>query len=81
MKSIPVFNSNTERDDYFRENAEQYTLVCKAGLGYERHSFKTLQEALKAGQVKQHVGGNGWLVYGVINGQSSLVATVKKENK
>lgn len=81
MKPLPTFTNHDERDAYFREHGEYYTLVCKAGLGYERHSYKTLAEALRAGQTKQHIGGNGWMVYGVINGQSALVSTVKKEAK
>lgn len=81
MKLIPVFKNHDERDAYFRDNADYYTLVCKAGLGYERHSFKTLAEALAAGQTKAVISGGGWMIYGVINEQSAMVATVKSEGK
>lgn len=81
MKSIPVFKSHDERDAYFRDNADHYTLVCKAGLGYERHSFKTLEEAKAAGQTKAVISGGGWMIYGVINEQSAMVATIKQQPK
>lgn len=81
MKSIPVFKSHEERDAYFREHADYYTLVCKAGVGtYSRSEFSTLEQALKAGQTKAIISGGGWLVYGVIGEQSAMVATVKKES-
>lgn len=82
MKLIPVFKSHDERDAYFREHADYYSLVCKAGVGhYARSEYPTLAKALAAGQTKQHISGGGWLIYGIIGEQSSLVATVKKENK
>lgn len=81
MKSIPVFKSHDERDAYFRDNADYFTLVRKAGVGvYERIEYPTLAKAIAAGQTKAVISGGGWLVYGVIGEQSAMVATVKKES-
>jgi hypothetical protein len=78
MKSIPVFKNHDERDAYFRDNADYYTLVRKSGVGvYERIEYRTLAEALAAGQTKAVISGGGWMIYGVIGEQSAMVATVK----
>lgn len=79
-RSMPDFKSNQERDDYFREHAEYFTLVRKAGVGiYDRFEFKTLAEAVKAGHTKATIGGGGWMIYGVIGTQSALITTIKPE--
>lgn len=78
MKLIPVFKNHDERDDWFRDNADYYTLVAKAGVGvYDRSEYKTLAEAQKAGHTKATVGGGGWMIYAVVGEQSALVGTVK----
>lgn len=80
MKLIPVFKNHDERDAYFRENADYYTLVSKAGVGnYQRIECKTLAEALRLGQTKAVISGGGWMIYGVIGEQSAMVATVKPQ--
>ncbi len=77
-RSMPVFKSHDERDSYFRDNAEYFTLVKKVGVGnYDRNEFKTLAEALKAGQTKATISGGGWMIYGVIGEQSALITTIK----
>ena len=80
---IPDFKSHDERDSYFKEHAQYFTLVKKVNLGYERTEYKTLDAAQKAGQTKQLIGGGGWMIYAVMaDGQSALVDTVKpKGNK
>jgi len=77
-RSMPDFKSYTERDTYFRDHAEYFTLVKKAGVGnYDRSEFKTLAEAEKAGQTKAIVGGGGWMIYAVIGEQSAFVKAIK----
>lgn len=75
---MPDFKSIADRDKYFRENADYFTLVKKAGVGhYERSEFKSLAEARKAGQTKATIGGGGWMIYAVIGEQSAFVEAIK----
>ncbi len=75
---MPDFKTSDERDEYFRDNAEYFTLVRKAGVGhYERSEYKSLAEAEKAGITKATIGGGGWLIYAVIGEQSALVKAIK----
>lgn len=76
--SLPDFASYQERDQYFREHADYYTLVKKAGVGsYERTEYKTLDAAQKAGQTKALIGGGGWMIYGVIGEYSAFIENIK----
>lgn len=75
---MPDFRTCQERDDYFRENADYFTLVAKAGVGhYARSEYKSLAEARKAGQTKATIGGGGWMIYAVIGEQSAFVEAIK----
>jgi hypothetical protein len=74
----PDFKTYQERDTYFAENAEYFTLVKKTGVGhYDRTEFKTLEEATKAAHTRQTVGGGGWMIYAVIGEQSAFVKAIK----
>ena len=76
---LPDFKSHEERDNYFREHADYFSLVSKAGVGnYTRYEYKTLAEAEAAAQTKQTIGGGGWLIYSVIGEQSALAKAIKK---
>lgn len=78
QKGLPDFKSWEERDAYFRNHADHYTLVRKSGVGqYDRSEFKSLAEAQKAGHTKALVGGGGWMIYAVIGEQSAFVETIK----
>ena len=76
---MPDFKSHDERDAYFRDNADYFTLIKKSGVGnYERHEYKKLADAQKAGHTKATIsGGGGWLIYAVIGEQSALVEAIK----
>ena len=75
---MPDFKTSDERDKYFRDNAEYFTLVKKSGVGtYERIEFKSLDAARKAGQTKATIGGGGWMIYAVIGEQSAFVEGIK----
>lgn len=75
---MPDFKTWQERDIYFRDNADYFTLVKKVGVGnYERTEYKSLADARKAGHTKATVGGGGWLIYAVIGEQSALVEAIK----
>lgn len=73
------FKSHEERDAYFRDNADYFTVVKKAGVGsYERHQYKKLVAARKAAHTKATLGGN-WMIYAVIGEQSAFVEAVMEK--
>ena len=77
MAGLPDFKSYQDRDNYFREHAEYFTLVKKEGVGnYSRDECKTLADAEKLAQTKRLVGGGRYMIYAVIGGQSAFVKTV-----
>lgn len=77
-KSMPDFKSHQERDKYFRENAEYFTLIKKEGVGnYARDERKSLAEIEALAQTKITVGGGRYMVYAVIGEQSALVKTIQ----
>lgn len=78
MKTLPDFQSIQERDDYFRENADYFTLVNKSGVGvYNRDERKSLAEIESLAKTKQTIGGGRYMIYAVIGEQSAFVKTVK----
>lgn len=81
MKLPADFKSSQERDDYFRDNAEYFTVVKKSGVGhYDRSEYKSLAEATAAAQTKATISGGGWMIYAVIGQQSAFVTSVPKSN-
>lgn len=77
-KPLPDFKSIEERDKYFRDHADYFTLVKKGGVGhYERNEYLTLAEAQKAGHTKATISGGGWIIYAVIGQQSAFVEAIK----
>jgi hypothetical protein len=79
MSGPPDFKTYKERDDYFRENAEYFTVVKKAGVGQvDRTEYKTLEEAERAAQTKATISGGGWMIYAIIGSQSAFVTSVPK---
>lgn len=77
----PDFKNSRSRDNYFRDNAEYFTVVKKTGVGhYDRSEYKTLAEAERAAQTKATISGGGWMIYAVIGQQSAFVTSVPKSN-
>lgn len=77
MSQLPEFKTYQERDNYFREHAEYFTLIKKAGVGhYDRTEAKSLEEAEKLAQTKITIGGGRYLIYAVIGEQSAFVKTM-----
>lgn len=77
-KPTPDFKTSQERDDWFRDNADYFTLVKKAGVGhYARDECKSLVEAEALAKTKIAVGGGRYLIYAVVGQQSALVKAVK----
>lgn len=78
MTALPDFKSHKERDDYFRDNADYFSVIRMGGIGVsERIEAKTLAEAEKAIKIRQAVIGGRFLIYAVIDQQSALAKTVK----
>ena len=76
-RGMPDFQSYAERDQYFRDNADYFTLIKKSGVGtYERSEAKTLAEIEALAKTKITVGGGRYLVYAVIGEQSAFVKTI-----
>ena len=76
-KPLPDFQTYQERDEYFRDHADFFTLIKKDGVGhYERSEGATLAEIEKLAHTKISVGGGKYLVYAVIGGQSAFVKTI-----
>lgn len=75
---LPDFKSIKERDDYFRDHAEYFTLVNKAGVGlYGRTESKSLEELERLAKTMVTVGGGRFMIYAVIGEQSAFVKAVK----
>ncbi len=76
-RDMPDFKSHAERDNWFRDNADYFTVVKKSGVGkYDRNEAKTLAEAVKLAQTKQTIGGGNYLIYAVKGEQSAFVQAV-----
>ena len=77
MKQLPDFKSSEERDRFFLENSDYFTVIRKTGVGtYERSELKNLEYAQKVAEMKRHLFGGNYLIYAVIGSQSALVQTV-----
>lgn len=77
-KALPDFKSYQERDKYFAENADYFTVVNKAGVGvYDRSEIKTLAEAEALAKTKITIGGGRYMIYAVVGEQSAFVKTVQ----
>lgn len=78
MKPLPDFKSHQERDDYFRDNADYFTIVKKAGVGaYARDERNSLAEAEALAKTKITIGGGRYMIYAVIGEQSAFVKTIQ----
>lgn len=75
---MPDFKSNQERDDYFFQNADYFTLV-KAKVGIpDRTEYKTMAEAESAAKTRITIGGGRYMIYAVIGNESAFVKGVSK---
>ncbi len=81
-ENMPDFKSHDERDIYFREHAEYFTVVKKEGIGnYKRDECYTLAEAENLAKTRQAVGGGNYMIYAVIGEQSAFVKGITEGNK
>lgn len=78
MKNLPDFATYQDRDKWFAENADYFSVVKKAGVGnYARDEKPTLEEARKLAQTKITIGGGNYMIYAVVGEQSAFVEAVK----
>lgn len=78
-KLPPDFKTYEERDNYFRDNADYFTLIKKGGVGhYARDERKTLAEIEALAKTKLTLGGGNYMIYAVIGEQSAFVKTIKE---
>lgn len=75
-KNLPEFKTYQDRDLYFKEHADYFTLVKKDGLRYQRDERNSLEEIEKLAQTKITIGGGRYLIYAVIGEQSAFVKTM-----
>lgn len=77
-RHVPDFKTIDERDTYFRDNAEYFTVVKKDGVGgYTRDECDSLAKAEALAKTKMAVGGGNYMIYAVIGEQSAFVRAVK----
>lgn len=72
------FTSHEDRDNYFRDNADYFTVVKKTGVGvYDRDECKSLADAEALAKTKQTIGGGSYMIYAVIGEQSAFVKAIR----
>jgi hypothetical protein len=80
--NMPDFKSWEERDKYFLEHAEYFTVIKKAGVGhYQRDEAKTLVQAENLVKTRQTIGGGNYMIYAVIGEQSAFVKAMPEGGK
>lgn len=76
-KLLPDFQTYQQRDAWFAENADYFTVVKKDGVGHvARDEAPTLAAAEASAKTKQTIGGGKYLIYAVVGEQSAFVKTV-----
>ena len=77
----PDFKTWQERDAYFKDHADYYTVIKKDGVGtYDREEHNKLEDAIKAAQTRALIGGGRYMIYAVIGQQSAFVISVPESN-
>ena len=76
-KPLPDFQTYQERDKWFTENADYFTVVKKDGVGHvARDEVTTLAGAEALAKTRQIISGGRYLIYAVVGEQSAFVKTV-----
>jgi len=76
-KLPPDFQTYQERDAWFTENADYFTVVKKDGVGHvARDEVNTLADAEALAKTRQTISGGRYLIYAVVGEQSAFVKTV-----
>lgn len=75
---LPDFQTYQDRDKYFLENADYFTLIKKSGVGhYARDERKKLEDIEALARTKIAIGGGQYMVYAVIGNQSAFVKAIQ----
>jgi len=76
-KHIPTFSSQQEREKWFIDNADYFTVIQFRGVGkYDRHELKTKDQAMEAAKLLAETKGGKWMVYSIVGESSVYVTTV-----
>lgn len=76
-KPMPDFKTYQDRDLWFAQNADYFTVVRKDGVGhYARDEAPTLAAAEALATTRRTVAGGRYLIYAVVGEQSAFVKTV-----
>ena len=78
-KLTNALESVDERDAWMLENAEHFVVGRRLGPreGYERHTTKTLAEAIDLAQTKANEVRRPYLIYAVSGPHDALVRVIK----
>lgn len=76
--NLPEFKSHKERDEYFTQNAEHFTLIRADGPPGQRarDERRSLEDIEKLAHTKKTIGGGRYLIYAVIGEQSAYVKSI-----
>lgn len=76
-KQLPEFKTYQERDAWFLQNADYFTVIKKEGVGHvARDEVKTLADAEILARIRQAIGGGNYMIYAVVGEQSAFVKAV-----
>jgi hypothetical protein len=82
MKPIPDFKSIEERDTWFRDNADYFTVVRHNGHGnYTKIECNSLKEALYTAKWLATKHDNTWMIYAVVGVSDAFVRMITPDWK
>lgn len=77
MKTVPSFESEKDRQQWFIANADYFTVVRLRNRRYERHEEPTLEAAKQTARRILKEGHNRpFMIYAVVNNSDSFVEMV-----
>jgi hypothetical protein len=82
MTQLPDFKTAKERDQYFLENAEMFTVIRRLSpYSVDRHECKGYFEATRLATKLAKEAGRPYLIYGVIGPYDSFIETRLPDGK
>jgi hypothetical protein len=76
QQPLPNFKTLKERQDYFRENADFFSVTCKVDGFPQTTKHATIEEAREAGKVRARTWNKPCLIYGVIGLNSEWLENI-----
>ncbi len=82
MTQLPDFKSINERDEYFLEHAEMFTVVRRLSpYSIDRHECKNYLEAITLAEKLVKETGRPYMIYSVIGPYDGFVVAVQPQPK